>query len=126
MVFYFTLLCMGLVVNTQKKVKEKTFNWAYGCSCSPGERSTLTRKGSVLDCFRVTFRSCGLSLLSMELLSINRWQSLSYWVSEGVVNPLILRNPKKLGSKLPVTSGCCCNKEAAEIDMCRCSATFVV
>ena len=115
----------SLVVATHSKVREKTFNWTYGCSFNPKVEINTHTIGSDLDCFRVTFRSCGLSLLSMEVSSIPMLQSLSYWVSEGVVNSLTLRNPKKLGSRLP-TSGCCCSSEAGEIDMCRCSAAVVV
>ena len=73
----------------------------------------------------MTFRSCGLSPLSMEVSLIDRCQSLSYWVSEGVVNSLTQRNFKTLGRRLP-TSGCYCSSDAAEIFVCRCSAIVAV
>ena len=73
---------------THNEVREKTFNWTYDCSCNPKVEVNTHIMKSVLDCFRVTFRSCELSLLSMEISSIPMWQSLSYWVSEGMVNSL--------------------------------------
>ena len=75
----------SLVLAKHSKVEEKCFNWTYGSTCSPEVEVNTHTKGSLLDYFRVTFRSCGLSLLSMEISSIDRWQSLSYWVSEVLV-----------------------------------------
>ena len=66
----------SLVVTMQSKVAiwEKSFNWAYSCANGPKvEVYTYTQNGSVLYWLIVTFKSCGLSLLSMEMLSnVNR------------------------------------------------------
>ena len=56
---------------------------------------------------------------------MDRWQSLSYWVSERVVNSLTRKNPKKLESRLPMLK-CCCSSEVVVIVVYRCFAIVAV
>lgn len=71
-----------LEVPMQRKVWKKTFYQAYDCAHSLEIEVSTYMKGISLNSLTVNFWRCRLSLLSLEVSSVNTWQFLLYQISE--------------------------------------------